>query len=72
MANVNSTGFDEVDPASRYDTFIIAPKKAAMPVRAPKISPRPTTISPNVMSGPNQVWALLLMSRLRKSRTSHS
>ena len=35
--------------------FIIAPKKAAKPVRSPTISPIPTAISPNVMSEANQV-----------------
>ncbi len=35
--------------------FMRAPKKAAKPVRQPTSSPSPTAISPNVMSGANQV-----------------
>ena len=35
--------------------FIIAPKKAAMPVRRPTSRPIPTAISPNAMSGANHV-----------------
>ena len=31
MARVNSTGFEEADPASRNDMFINAPKNAAKP-----------------------------------------
>ena len=43
------TGLVEAEPASRNDMFISAPKKAAIPVRTPKIRARPTGISPNVM-----------------------
>ena len=35
--------------------FMSAPKKAAKPVRAPTRSPSPTAISPNTISGANQV-----------------
>ena len=55
MAIVNRTGLVEAEPASRNDMFISAPKKAAMPVRAPSSRPSPTASSPNVMSDANQV-----------------
>jgi hypothetical protein len=48
--------------------FISAPKKAAMPVSAPRIRPRPMAISPSVTSQANQPSVWLLISRLMKSR----
>lgn len=59
MARVNSTGFEEADPASRNDMFINAPKNAAKPVSSPTISPIPTASSPSVISQPNQLYAPL-------------
>ena len=49
------TGLTDAEPASRKDMFIMAPKKAAKPVRTPTMRPSPTAISPNTMSGANQV-----------------
>jgi hypothetical protein len=37
IAIVNRTGLVEAEPASRNDMFISAPKKAAIPVRQPKM-----------------------------------
>ena len=50
MPRENRTGFVDAEPASRKDMFIVAPKKAAMPVRIPKIRPSPIAISPKTMS----------------------
>ena len=55
MAIVNRTGLVEAEPASRNDMFIIAPKKAAIPVRAPSSSPSPMASSPKVMTHANHV-----------------
>lgn len=55
MAAVNSTGLLDADPASRKDMFMNAPKKAAIPVSAPRIRPIPTAISPKVMIQLNHV-----------------
>ncbi len=40
-ASVNRTGFVDAEPASKNDMFMSAPKKAATPVRMPRIRPTP-------------------------------
>src|SRR5664280_872111 len=48
--------------------FMVAPKKAAMPTRAPSSRPRPTATSPSAISQPNQFWAWLSIRICRKLR----
>ena len=50
--------------------FIRAPKKAAIPVSAPKMSPMPIAISPKVTRTANQPWWWPL-SRLTPEAMAH-
>jgi hypothetical protein len=55
IERANRTGLVDAEPASMNDMFIRAPKKAAIPVSAPKISAIPTSSSPTEITFANQL-----------------
>src|SRR5947208_1657471 len=66
MAMVKKIGLTLIDPDSRNDMFITAPKNAAIPTSAPTSRPRPMSISPNTITLENHTWALASIMPWRK------
>src|SRR5690554_4892838 len=64
----NSTGLVLAVPASMKLKFSSVPKKAAIPTKAPRISPSPISVSPTATSGANQGYHSCSSMKLRKSR----